>query len=103
MMNYNFWEREFRLLDFRKHIINNKYQIYQLENKVEFLNQKIQYYESEIRKRNISSGKSNSSKLFKFVYKFDVQNYSLNKNNEINFIKSEEINNELNELKQKQN
>ena len=58
MMNCNFCERKFRLLDFRKHIINNKCQIYQLENKVEFLNQKIQYYKSEIRERDISSGKS---------------------------------------------
>ena len=100
MMNCNFCERKFRLLDFRKHIINNKCQIYQLENKVEFLNQKIQYYESEIRERDISSGKSHSSKIFKFINKFDVQNYSLNKNNDTNFIKNDEINNELNELKQ---
>ena len=94
MMHCMFCERKFRLLDFRKHIINNKCQIYQLENKVEFLNQKIKYYENEIRERDISSGKNESSKQFKFNNKFDrLINYSSKEEN--HFIKNDD---ELNEF-----
>ena len=76
-------ERNLKLDEYRKHFFENKCSIYQLENKIEFLNEKIVYYEDIIENSNINDIKkyklkNNDDLLNKRIILF---NNNINKNN----------------------
>ena len=102
----NFCEKKFRLYDFIKHTENNLCLVNQLNNKINYLSHKIDYYESNIKNKKILEDEEEMKKYKEMsqIKKVEIpysQRYGITQSLITNQIKQEEINEIKNEEKKK--
>ena len=102
----NFCEKKFRLYDFMKHTENNVCLINQLNNKINYLSHKIDYYESNIKNKKILEDKEELKKYKELsqIKKIEIpysQRYGITQSLITNQLKQEKINDIKKEEKQK--
>ena len=102
----NFCEKKFRLYDFIKHTENNLCLVNQLNNKINYLTHKIDYYESNIKNKKILEDEEEMKKYKEMsqIKKVEIpysQRYGITQSLIANQIKQEEINEIKNEEKKK--
>ena len=102
----NFCEKKFRLYDFIKHTENNLCLVNQLNNKINYLTHKIDYYESNIKNKKILEDEEEMKKYKEMsqIKKVEIpysQRYGITQSLITNQIKQEEINEIKNEEKKK--
>ena len=102
----NFCEKKFRLYDFIKHTENNLCLVNQLNNKINYLTHKIDYYESNIKNKKILEDEEEMKKYKEMsqIKKVEIpysQRYGITQSLITNQIKQEEIKEIKNEEKKK--
>ena len=102
----NFCEKKFRLYDFIKHTENNLCLVNQLNNKINYLSHKIDYYESNIKNKKILEDEEEMKKYKEMsqIKKVEIpysQRYGITQSLITNQIKQEEIKEIKNEEKKK--
>ena len=102
----NFCEKKFRLYDFIKHTENNLCLVNQLNNKINYLSHKIDYYESNIKNKKILEDEEEMKKYKEMRQNKKVeipysQRYGITQSLITNQIKQEEIKEIKNEEKKK--
>ena len=100
----NFCEKNFRLYDFMRHTENNGCLINQLNNKINYLSHKIDYYESNIKNKKILNDEEEikNYKEMSQIKKLEIpysQRYGITQSLITNQIKQEEMNEIKNEEK----